>query len=331
MSKILKKPIFIFGSQKSGSSLLRSLLDAHHELFVIPSESHYFQLTGHYVDFSLRKSLPRKLARDQQISALKQYIHKENINDDPHGAVMIENKYNEEHFSRYLESQPIEDEPELMSAYLSAYYNALHDTDMPPDLRVVEKSVEHAEFAPLINKWFPDAKFIHIVRNPYATLVACRNTDWQRGYAYLGPYLYSMESSYCQLFKNLELFNNYLVVRYEDLVSDPQKTMSLIANHLGIQNHASLQTPTLCGNLWGGNSSSKQIFSNIASTPSTKWLDSICDLEIILTNKVSRPIFDYFNYELLSPKHHYLRQRFVPVQGESAKQYLRNRALLWSL
>ena len=40
-----KNYVFILGQHKSGSSLLRSLLDGHPDLFVIPVETHYFSLS----------------------------------------------------------------------------------------------------------------------------------------------------------------------------------------------------------------------------------------------------------------------------------------------
>ena len=39
----IEKPIFISGFNKSGTTLLLSLLDYHPELVVIPEEFHYFQ------------------------------------------------------------------------------------------------------------------------------------------------------------------------------------------------------------------------------------------------------------------------------------------------
>lgn len=327
----LDRPVFIFGSQKSGSSLLRSLLDGHPELFVIPSESHYFQLAGHCVDFRLRRSQPRNPTLEERITALTRYIHDENINDDPHGAVMVENKYNEDNFREYLQKNAEPDERTLMTVYFNAFHHALYGRDVPDGMRIVEKSVEHAEFAPLLYKWFPDATFIHIVRNPYATLVASRSTNWQQGYPYLSTYLESLKNSYCHLFKNIKLFDNYLVIRYEDLVSDPQNTLNTIAQNTGIEMHEILLRPTLCGEPWGGNSTSNKKFTGVNSTPSTKWRNTICDLEIVLLNKIVRPMIEHFNYELLSPRHHPLRQRFMPIRGESFKKYLRNRSLLWNL
>jgi len=328
---IIRKPIFILGSHKSGSSLVRSLLDGHPDLFVIPSESHYFQLTGHCVDFKMRRSEPKQLSLAEKIDKMAAYIHHENMNNDPHGAVMIENRYNENRFLSYIQHNEDIDERELFSLYLRAYHVALYGTDLADNIRVVEKSIEHAEFAPLLLKWFPDAKFIHIVRNPYATLVASRNTGWQKGYPYLGTYLESLRNSNCNLFHNMKCIDNYKVIRYEDLVSDAQSVMQGIAEHLEIPMNDIMLQPTLCGENWAGNSSSNKKFTGINSSPTSKWMDSIKDLEVVLTNRVSRPIFTHFKYELLSPKHHPWKQRIYPIKGESLKRYFRNRALLLTL
>jgi len=39
----LKAPIFLLGSHKSETSLLRALLDGHKDLFVFPTETHLFK------------------------------------------------------------------------------------------------------------------------------------------------------------------------------------------------------------------------------------------------------------------------------------------------
>jgi hypothetical protein len=43
---LMNQSIFILGAHKSGSSLLRSLLDGHPQLFAIPLETHLFQTAG---------------------------------------------------------------------------------------------------------------------------------------------------------------------------------------------------------------------------------------------------------------------------------------------
>lgn len=326
----LQRPVFILGCQKSGSSLLRSLLDGHPELFVIPSESHFFQLSGHWVDFRLRHRLPARMTVDQVREACLKYLAHENVNDDPHGAVVVGNRYSLDSFALHWNRMQPNDRPTMLATYLSGYYRALFDTDLPAGLRVVEKSVEHAEFAPLLQHWHPDARFIHIVRNPYATLVACRNTNWSEHYPFIGIHLRSMQNSYYNLFRNRELLQHSLEIRYEDLVSDVAGSMARIASFLDIREEEILLRPTLLGEPWAGNSSSNQKFGGVSATPSEKWRNSIQDLEILLTNRYLRPVFDSFGYESLSPTHHPLRQKFAPMPRENLTGYARNRMLLWT-
>ena len=52
----IKSPIFILGAPKSGTSLLRSLLDNHPELAVIPFEATLFQILGEEISHPYRKN-----------------------------------------------------------------------------------------------------------------------------------------------------------------------------------------------------------------------------------------------------------------------------------
>ena len=46
-------PIFLLGSHKSGTSLLRSLLDGHPDLDVLPREAHFFPTHGYASGYSV--------------------------------------------------------------------------------------------------------------------------------------------------------------------------------------------------------------------------------------------------------------------------------------
>ena len=65
----MSRPIFLLGCHKSGTSLLRSLLDGHPDLFVIPIETHFFQATGHWTDYRMRRSWPKRMEREALITS----------------------------------------------------------------------------------------------------------------------------------------------------------------------------------------------------------------------------------------------------------------------
>jgi len=95
--------------------------------------------------------------------------------------------------------------------YIEAMYYSLYGTEFPENKRVVEKSVENAEFAIDLKTIFPNAKFIHIVRNPYATLVAIRKFKSQLGYPFLKWIIESMYNSYYYLEKTKDYFQKTII------------------------------------------------------------------------------------------------------------------------
>ena len=78
-------PIFLVGAHKSGTSLLRSILDGHPELFTVPFESHYFQNMHYWVDCNYRMERPKKLTKEQLIERFVARLKHLNQADDTIG------------------------------------------------------------------------------------------------------------------------------------------------------------------------------------------------------------------------------------------------------
>ncbi len=180
-AKLLTKPVFILGSHKSGSSLLRSLLDGHPDLFTIPTEAHYFQYTGDWVNYSLRYAWPQEMDLEEKMNSLVRLVEKKNSHYDPYADSTIAGRIDVEAFKSHLFSSAISNiSPNLFQVYAEALYYSLYKKELPDTIRVLEKSVENAEFAASLRQMFPDCRFIHIVRNPYASLVAIRKSKTKK-------------------------------------------------------------------------------------------------------------------------------------------------------
>ena len=322
---MIEKPIFILGSHKSGSSLLRSMLDSHRELFVIPTEIHYFQYTGHWVDYRLRYASPKQMNRQSLIESLTKLIEKKNNHVDPYADSMIKGKFNIPIFKEFIENSCFESNRELFESYVKAIHLSLTGEHLAKNLHFVEKSVENAEFAVFLRQMFPDCRFIHIVRNPYASLVAIRRSKTKRKYPLMRDLIFSLQNSYYNLYKNQKLLENYLIVKYEDLLLHTKKTMREITNFLQIEFEDLLLTPTLMGKPWGGNSSNNGSFTKVSSTPLNKWKQQINDLEIQLVNIFLKPVLKDYEYEQLTSK----KSKIFPISDEGFKTYFKNRSLLW--
>jgi hypothetical protein len=317
-------PVFLLGSHKSGSSLLRSLLDGHPQLAVLPKETHLFQFTNHWVDYRRRRNVPQPLDRGQLIDGLIEHIRNDTRGDDPY-ADAPGFAYRMDVLEPRLRALDPADMPAFFRGYMQAAYEAGAGRPPTPGTVLVEKSVEHAEFAYVLARYFPGARFVHIVRNPYATLVAVRRMLQKKSgrFPYLWPMAASLYNSYHHLFTNRLALPNYLCIRFEDLVQDTRASMERIAGFLGVDYLDLLTRPTSLGERWQGNSTTNEAFHGISQRPLEEWKGRITDYEIAVGNLIAEPVLDAFGYERLQAAHPYRR-----VKGERPKTYAANRAAL---
>lgn len=319
-----RPPVFLLGSHKSGSSLLRSLLDGHPALAVLPKETHLFQFTNHWVDYRRRRNLPQDVDRAQLADRLLAHIREDTGAHDPY-ADAPGFSYRMEILEPRLRAL----DPTNMSAFFLGYMRAAYEasTGAPPaaGMTLVEKSVEHAEFAYVLARYFPGARFIHIVRNPYATLVAVRRMMQKKSgrFPYLWPMAVSLYNSYHRLFTNRLALPNYLCIRFEDLVQDTRASMEQVAAFLGIGYTDVLTRPTSLGGHWHGNSTTNEAFHGISKRPLEEWKTHITDYEIALANMIAEPVLGAFGYAHLEGAHPYRRGK-----KERPRTYAANRAAL---
>lgn len=322
---ILRAPIFLLGSHKSGSSLLRSLLDGHSQLFAFPSETHFFQRAGYWIDYRLRLSAPKEMDRDSLIASLSDLVAFQNVHQDKYADSIVAGRFNIAAFRTSMEKTAFDTPVGALEAYFCALHVALMGGNLSSDIRIVEKSVENAEYAVLLRHIFPDCVFLHIVRNPYASLVAIRKARARRGFPFLGDAVCSLRNSYYNLYRNQQILHRYLQISYEDLVTCTERTMRKVSTFLGIEFSRSLLTPTLLGAPWRGNSTSNQGFTGVSSVPLNRWRDAIHPLEIELINRTLAHVLDCFGYDRIPSSRRYL----LPAMGEGPITYSRNRSFLW--
>ncbi len=320
------KPIFILGAHKSGTSLLRALLDGHPDLYVVPVEAHFFQNLSFWVDNEYRRQRPRKLTREEQYKRFADYIQEVNDKTDPYSDSVSKGIFDQSRFEEYFSRIHKGDPPQrLLALYLEAIHYSEKGVPLPEGLRVVEKSVENAEFVPELNRYYPEAKFVHILRNPYANLVSLRRyKSIGFGYPIMRRVLRTMENSYYWLYKNRRLMPSYRIIRYEDLVREPEKTMRELAEYLEIPFHQVLLAPTYRGADWQGNSITGQKFRGVETSVLNRWQDEILPLEVRYVNRLFPFVLRDYNYEEYTASGSFWRR----AQGENLKRYLANR-IFW--
>lgn len=323
----MEKPIFILGCSKSGTTLLRNLFDNYPGLFCIPTETHFFHNINVWVNYYFRRTKPQKLTFSQMKENLYEWIRYRNEKEQQISDGFTKGIWDLQVFSNVLNSQNVFDLKQLSDLYIRALYVSIYNENMPEYIEFVEKSVENAEFALEWKLLYPEARFIHIIRNPYSNLVALRKYVGQIGrtrFPVLKGPLYAMYNSYYHLYKNARWISDYKVIRYEDLITDPEGVMKDVAKFLHIPFERILLEPSLLGKKWAGNSTSGERFNSISGENIFKWKKEITNLEIQAINHWFDFILKDYNYAKISPKRSFL----FPERKESLKKYIENR-LLW--
>ncbi|MCF8276804.1 MAG: sulfotransferase [Flavobacteriales bacterium] len=317
-----QKPIFILGAHKSGTTLLRNLLSGHPDLFVVPFESHFFQLTDRNVDYEYRKNTAKGLSKKQIEQNLVDWIKTSNEAVDPMGDTFVTGKLDLDRFKNSISLSENDSTKQMFEKYMESIHQSLSSGLLPDSKRVVEKSVENAEFAIELSEMFPDARFIHIVRNPYSNFVSLRKyKSVGVGFPLLNRMVKTFRNSYHYLFENQKYIKNYKVVRYEDILSQTESTMQSISEFLNIEFLPILLRPSHLGESWGGNSTTGEQFEAVSDKHADRWKNDLLPIEIACANEVAGLVLQEYEYERLSSRKSFYNKE----QGETFFRFIFNR------
>jgi hypothetical protein len=317
-----KAPIFLLGAHKSGTSLLRSLFDGHPDLFVMPFEAHFPHLLGYATQYGYSRSKDEPKDRNSFIARAVNAIHHQNISNDPYADAVNLNLFDETLFRQTIEKSDCTDETGLLEAFIQA----VHQSFLPlknqiPLGRMVEKSVSHAEHAEKLRQWFPGARFVYILRNPYANWVALRRyKSHQFGAPVVSKMVRSFSVSYRSL-QNIEQHTDVLVVKYEDLLQDTETIMKQVATHCNISWNEILVEPTRNGQKWQGNSTSDKKFEGIDPNAALQYKKYLTPFDTLFVNKLYSGILNKYNF----PAENVPGSIWKRLPGEPIKKYVYNR------
>ncbi len=327
----MNKPIFILGLTKSGTTLMRNLFDGHQDLFVVPFESHFFQNIKYWVSYYFRRTKPKKLSYTEMQNQLFEWLDVMNSLDNKIADGFIQNKINLEIVKDVLFTKNINCLRELSDIYIKAIYAGITNKDYPNKTDFVEKSVENVEFAQDWVNLYPNARFVHILRNPYSNLVAIRKYNSISRYnrkdkfTFLKNAILGMNSSYYFLYRNKRMIDNYQIIIYEDLLQNPENIMKKLTQDLTLKFAPNLLEPTLFGDNWEGNSTSGKKYRQISKDNIDNWKKDISDFEIRIVNEMFDFVLDDFGFEKLYTK----KSIFFPEKRENLKTYFKNRLLYY--
>lgn len=335
-------PVFIVGNVKSGTSLLQSLLDGHPELFVLPVELKFFRYTGlPYLSPSnrplgrvdrWRSPLPAPGPRspddvlDDLLATgdLHRFLETGTI---PRNLDLRSVAFGGDRFVSALRSRNFASLRELYVGIVECFRESLRVPAARGASRFVEKTPRQEEFAGELHRWFPGARFVHVLRNPYANVHAellggrFQRERRHRVYRPLAKSLYQME-------RNARSLPGYRIVRYEDVVLRPDETLRSLARDLEIAFVDSMLEPTFLGIPWPGNSrSTGGDFRGIDPRPARAFVGEIDPVDVALVNRYFRPTLEKHGYQVLPDPG---LRKWLPSLRELPFHYPMNRAMLFT-
>lgn len=198
-------PIFIVGGPRSGTTLLRNMLNRHPEI-AICRETEFF----HWV-YSRRLNFGSLSDAENRRRVVKEYIATQRIQ---------RMRVDLDELSRTLMEEAISYPAMFLS--LMRFFAATHGKR-----RCGEKTPHNGLITELLYEWYPDASVIHILRDPRDAVASMLRMPWatksvvSNARLWLRFNLGARRSS-----RN----PRYLLVRYEELVSGPEAGLRRICN-----------------------------------------------------------------------------------------------------
>jgi hypothetical protein len=267
---------FICGHPKSGTSLLRGMLDSHPQLIVFPEETKFF-----------RRVFPEAAGLGPEAGArvvgdrILQIFHWSPSMPAPGQAGFLDRDYT------YLSHAPVEEvyrrrvagwtgeSGRLLAAAILAYGEASGRLG-PQARRWVEKSPYNERYADRIFEWWPEARCLHVVRDPRDNYASYRrkHPDWTPA-----AFADSWRRSTVRGWRNQRKFGGerYHIIRYEDLVLETEEAITDIVRFLGIEDASTLRLPTRDGRTWKGNSMFGEDFEGISQRPVGRYAEALAE------------------------------------------------------
>lgn len=225
------RPLFVLGNPRSGTTMFRLMLTAHPGI-CIPPESpfviQYFYKYGRTSDWS-----PASLCL---------------IAKDVIGGADLERRWEIEfdNFVEFARQSHVKDYASFCRSVYLFYARAKGKTGL---VYWGDKNNSYRNYVHILRDLFPDAQFVHLVRDSRAVFASYRALP--KSSSEYSPRLPMEAAKFCSQWNatlasidrycGVEPGARFYFLKYEDLVSEFDKTMAALCCHLGIELHEDMR------------------------------------------------------------------------------------------
>jgi len=213
MKHSLPPPVFLFGMDRSGTTLMSMMVGAHPEI-AVPLAT-----TGMWFDFYDRLGHYNHLHSQEDVARLIDDVSR-------HDRIRL--------WRTELDLERIigRSRPEDFCSVVEAFHTEYARVQGKP--RWANMDIATLDNMHIANRWFPDARFLHIVRDGRDVALSNQSTPYG-----LGNIAECAEAWARRLKINLRMGDilgpdRYLAFRYESLILDTESTLRRICDFLGV-------------------------------------------------------------------------------------------------
>lgn len=283
------EPIFIAGPDRSGTTLMYALLASHPDISMVRRTNMWRYFYGQYGDMSVPEDF------EHCLDHMVRYNRMRHLQPDP------------ERIRRdYWLGEP------SYGRLFSLFH--IHNAERVGKKRWGDKSLHTEHFADSVFKEFPNAKIIHMARDPrdrYASVRKRYGRDLRRVGAASARWLLSMRAAQ----RNEKKYPNaYKIVRFEDLASRPEEMLNSVCRFLNVPFVADMLNMDGAKDhkKSGGNSSFGQLKPGTISTkPIGRFRTVLDSSEIAFIQKVASREMSALGYQLESIQFDSVSERFT--------------------
>jgi hypothetical protein len=266
----LNAPIFIVGAPRSGTTLLRNMLNRHPAI-AICRETEFHRLV-----FQRRRAFGGLSDVRNRQRLVKQYLLTRRIQ-----RMQMDSRALEQALLREGTSY------EAFLASLLRFYAQAHGKK-----RCGEKTPMHALFTETLCEWYPGAIIIHILRDPRDVVASLLRVPWASQNVLGNAHLWVQCNVAARRSRHRP---NYLLVRYEELVAQPELELRHICAFIDEEYSPAMLVPN-----W--DPTAHQPWYRRAEEPVTterveKWREQLTANQVSLTEWVVGSHMQTFGYE----------------------------------